>query len=303
LAVAHGTGFKKQTVFMKLHSIETGRFKLDGGAMFGVVPKTIWNKLNPADENNLCSWAMRCLLIEDGDRLILVDTGIGNKQDAKFFSHYHLHGDDTLHGSLKKLGFSADDITDVFLTHLHFDHCGGAIVREGNTLVPAFRNATHWSNEKHWYWATEPNDREKASFLKDNIVPIQTSGQLQFIDAPPHQNVDFLQTSPFTENISVRFVHGHTQSMMLPQITYGDKTIVYMADLLPSAAHIPLPYVMAYDMFPLTTLDEKKKFLTEAVDNNFILFFEHDPQYECCTLHHTERGIRPEQYFTLQELR
>ena len=287
---------------MKLHSIETGRFKLDGGAMFGVVPKSIWNKLNPADEANLCSWAMRCLLIEDEGRLVLIDTGIGNKQDQKFLSHYHLHGEDTLDGSLKKAGFSKDDITDVILTHLHFDHCGGAVVREGENLVPAFKNATYWSTEKHWHWATTPNDREKASFLKENIIPLQTSGQLKFIDAPRHQNVDFLQTSPFTDTLSIRFVHGHTESMMLPQLLYKDKTIVYMADLLPSAAHIPLPYVMAYDMFPLTTLEEKKKFLTEAVANDFILFFEHDPQYECCTLTQTEKGIRPDQYFTVQEI-
>jgi glyoxylase-like metal-dependent hydrolase (beta-lactamase superfamily II) len=287
---------------MKLHTIETGMFKLDGGAMFGVVPKTIWNKLNPADEANLCTWAMRCLLVEDGDRLILIDTGIGNKQDEKFFSHYHLHGNDTLVGSLKKCGFSREDVTDVFLTHLHFDHCGGAIVREGDALVPAFKNATYWSTEKHWYWATEPNDRERASFLKDNIIPLQTSGQLKFVEAARHQNVDVLPTSPFTENISVRFVHGHTESMMLPQLTYKDRTIVYMADLLPSAAHIPLPYVMAYDMFPLTTLDEKKRFLTEALAENFILFFEHDPQHECCTLQQTERGIRAGEYFRLQEL-
>jgi glyoxylase-like metal-dependent hydrolase (beta-lactamase superfamily II) len=277
-------------------------FKLDGGAMFGVVPKTIWNKLNPADEANLCTWAMRCLLVEDGDRLILIDTGIGNKQDEKFFSHYHLHGNDTLDGSLRKCGFSKDDITDVFLTHLHFDHCGGAIVREDDALEPAFKNATYWSTEKHWYWATEPNDRERASFLKDNIIPLQTSGQLKFVEAARHQNVDVLPTSPFTENISVRFVHGHTESMMLPQLTYKDRTIVYMADLLPSAAHIPLPYVMAYDMFPLTTLDEKKRFLTEALAENFILFFEHDPQHECCTLQQTERGIRAGEYFRLQEL-
>jgi glyoxylase-like metal-dependent hydrolase (beta-lactamase superfamily II) len=277
-------------------------FKLDGGAMFGVVPKTIWNKLNPADEANLCTWAMRCLLVEDGDRLILIDTGIGNKQDEKFFSHYHLHGNDTLDGSLKKCGFSREDVTDVFLTHLHFDHCGGAIVREGDALVPAFKNATYWSTEKHWYWATEPNDRERASFLKDNIIPLQTSGQLKFVEAARHQNVDVLPTSPFTENISVRFVHGHTESMMLPQLTYKDRTIVYMADLLPSAAHIPLPYIMAYDMFPLTTLDEKKRFLTEALAENFILFFEHDPQHECCTLQQTERGIRAGEYFKLDEL-
>jgi glyoxylase-like metal-dependent hydrolase (beta-lactamase superfamily II) len=203
---------------------------------------------------------------------------------------------------LKKCGFSKEDVTDVFLTHLHFDHCGGAIVREGDALVPAFKNATYWSTEKHWYWATEPNDRERASFLKDNIIPLQTSGQLKFVEAARHQNVDVLPTSPFTENISVRFVHGHTESMMLPQLTYKDRTIVYMADLLPSAAHIPLPYIMAYDMFPLTTLDEKKRFLTEALAENFILFFEHDPQHECCTLQQTERGIRAGEYFRLQEL-
>jgi glyoxylase-like metal-dependent hydrolase (beta-lactamase superfamily II) len=278
-------------------------FKLDGGAMFGVVPKTIWNKLNPADEANLCTWAMRCLLIEDGDRLILIDTGIGNKQDEKFFSHYHLHGNNTLDGSLKKCGFSKEDVTDVFLTHLHFDHCGGAIVREGDALVPAFKNATYWSTEKHWYWATEPNDRERASFLKDNIIPLQTSGQLKFVEAARHQNVDVLATSHFNENISVRFVHGHTESMMLPQLTYKGKTIIFMADLLPSAAHIPLPYIMAYDMFPLTTLDEKKRFLVEALAENFILFFEHDPQHECCTLQQTERGIRAGEYFKLDELR
>lgn len=287
---------------MQLYSIETGLFKLDGGAMFGVVPKSIWNGLNPADEANLCTWAMRCLLIKDGGRLILIDNGIGDKQDAKFLSHYHLHGSDTLDGSLKKIGFSKDDITDVFLTHLHFDHCGGSVVRDGDALVPAFKNATYWSTEKHWHWAVTPNDREKASFLKENIIPLQQSGQLQFIDAPRHQNIDFLPSSEFTGNIAVRFAHGHTESMMLPQIKYGDKTIVYMADLLPSAAHIPLPYVMAYDMFPLTTLEEKKKFLTEAVAENVILFFEHDPQHECCTLKQTEKGVRPDTFFKLQEI-
>jgi glyoxylase-like metal-dependent hydrolase (beta-lactamase superfamily II) len=287
---------------MNLYTIETGNFKLDGGAMFGVVPKSIWNKINPADENNLCSWAMRCLLVEDDGRLILIDNGIGNKQDAKFFSHYYLHGDATLDNSLQKHGFHRDDITDVFLTHLHFDHCGGSIIREGDQLVPAFKNATYWSNSKHWEWATEPNDREKASFLKDNILPIHKSGQLKFIDLPRHQNIDFLPSTEFTDNISIRFVCGHTESMMLPQITYKDKTIVYMADLLPSAGHIPLPYVMAYDMFPLTTLNEKKKFLQEALDENYILYFEHDAQHECCTLQKTDKGIRPGQYFKLYEI-
>ena len=289
---------------MKLYSIPTGNFKLDGGAMFGVVPKSLWNKINPADENNLCTWAMRCLLIEDEGRLILVDNGIGNKQDAKFFSHYYLHGDDTLDSSLAKYGFHRNDITDVFLTHLHFDHCGGSIVREGDKLVPAFKNATYWSNEEHWDWATQPNDREKASFLKENILPIQESGQLKFVDLP---NVDWDASKPlpqqeFAKNFSVRFVEGHTAGMMLPQIDYKGKTIVYMADLLPSAGHIPLPYVMAYDMFPLTTLQEKKSFLAEAVEKDYVLFFEHDAQHECCDLQQTEKGIRPKSYFRLDEI-
>lgn len=287
---------------MNLYTINTGNFKLDGGAMFGVVPKSIWNKINPSDENNMCDWAMRCLLIEDEGRLILVDNGIGNKQDAKFFSYYYLHGEDTLDSSLAKYGFHRDDITDVFLTHLHFDHCGGSIVRQGDKLVPAFKNATYWSNEKHWDWAVHPNDREKASFLKENILPIQASGQLKFIDTPAHAPADRLGTTPFTSNISIRFVSGHTESMMLPQITYKDRTIVYMADLLPSAGHIPIPYVMAYDMFPLTTLNEKKSFLTEAVEGNYILYFEHDYKNECCNLQQTEKGIRPGSFFTLKEI-
>ncbi len=286
---------------MNLFTINTGLFKLDGGAMFGVVPKSIWNKINPADENNLCTWALRCLLVQDENKLILIDNGLGDKQDAKFFSHYFLHGDDTLQKSLASHGFTPDDITDVFLTHLHFDHCGGSIIREGETLVPAFKNATYWSNEDHWEWAVNPNDREKASFLKENILPIKESGQLKFIDVAASTNGS-LPTSPFTENISVRFVNGHTKGMMLPQIKYKNKTIVYMADLLPSAGHIPLPYVMAYDMFPLTTLQEKKSFLTEAVDNNYILFFEHDPQTECCDLQRTEKGIRVKSTFTLSEV-
>ena len=289
---------------MKLHTINTELFKLDGGAMFGVVPKSMWNKLNPADENNLCTWAMRLLLIEDGNRLILIDTGIGNKQDAKFFGHYYLHGNDTLEKSLQSKGFSKDDITDVILTHLHFDHCGGAIERKGDALLPAFKNATYWSNKRHWQWAVQPNDREKASFLKDNILPIQQSGQLQFIDVPEGnvEETGKLGTTPFGDNISLRFVNGHTDMMMLPQITYNGKTIVYMADLLPSTGHIPLPYVMAYDMFPLTTLHEKKAFLQEAVDNEYILFFEHDPVNECCTLQQTEKGIRQKEVFTLESI-
>lgn len=281
---------------MKLYTINTGYFKLDGGAMFGVVPKSIWKNINPPDENNMCSWALRCLLIEDRNRLILVDNGIGDKQDAKFFSYYHLHGDDTLDKSLTKAGFSRDDITDVFLTHLHFDHCGGSIVRDGDKLIPAFRNATYWSNEAHWEWAVKPNDREKASFLKENILPMKDSGQLKFIERAGNAS------GSFNDNISVKFVDGHTSSMMLPQITYKNKNIVFMADLLPSAGHIPIPYVMAYDMFPLTTLGEKKSFLDEAVKNDYILFFEHDPAHECCNLQQTDRGIRAKDFFKLSDL-
>jgi len=262
--------------------------------MFGVVPKTIWNKTNPADENNLCTWALRCLLVEDGDRLILIDTGLGNKQDAKFFSYYYLHGDASLSSSLAKHGFSTNDITDVFLTHLHFDHVGGAVKREDEKLIPAFKNATYWSNKQHWEWAVNPNEREKASFLKENILPIQESGQLKFIDTE-----DGIQ---FTNDFNVRFVSGHTDSMMLPLIGYKAKKILYMADLLPSIGHLPLPYVMAYDMFPLKTLNEKKIFLNEALENEYILYFEHDPVNECCTLQQTEKGIRVKDTFKLNEL-
>lgn len=281
---------------MKLYSINTGHFKLDGGAMFGVVPKSIWNNLNPSDENNLCSWALRCLLIEDEGRLILVDNGIGDKQDEKFFRHYYLHGDDSLDKSLAKYGFHRDDITDVILSHLHFDHCGGSIMREGDQLVPAFKNAVYWCNERHWKWATEPNDREKASFLKENILPIKSSGQLKMVPMPDWNTIEF------SNNIDIRFVHGHTDAMMIPQVKYKDRTVVFMADLLPSAAHIPLPYVMAYDMFPLTTLQEKKTFLHDAMEENYILFFEHDPKYECCDLVQTEKGIRAGNYFRLEEI-
>jgi len=279
---------------MNIYTIDTGFFKLDGGAMFGVVPKTIWNKSNPADENNLCTWAMRCLLVEDEGRLILIDTGIGNKQDEKFFSHYYLHGTACIDSSLAALGFHRDDITDVFLTHLHFDHVGGAVARRGETLTPAFKNAVYWSNEKHWDWAVNPNEREKASFLKDNILPIQQSGQLQFVST--NDGVKF------TENMYIRFVNGHTEAMMLPLINYKDKSILYMADLLPSTGHIPLPYVMAYDMFPLKTLTEKKIFLNEAVAKEYILYLEHDPINECCTLQQTEKGIRLKDVFKLKDL-
>ncbi len=289
---------------MNLYTINTGHFKLDGGAMFGVVPKSIWNKLNPADENNMCSWALRCLLIEDEGKLILVDNGMGDKQDAKFFGHYYLHGDDTLDKSLAKHGFTKDDITDVFLTHLHFDHCGGSIIKDGDKLVPAFKNATYWSNQNHWNWATHPNDREKASFLKENILPIQESGQLKFIDIqqPVTPGAVTYHSSPVTDHFSLIIANGHTDAMMLPVLNYKERTIVYMADLLPSIAHIPLPYVMGYDMFPLTTLHEKKSFLTEALQKEFILFFEHDPKVECCTLQMTDKGIRQKDTFKLSEL-
>ncbi len=278
---------------MKLYTIDTGFFKLDGGAMFGVVPKNIWNKLNPADENNLCTWAMRCLLIEDGKRLVLVDTGIGNKQSEKFFSHYYLHGNDSLVSSLAKNGFSPDDITDVILTHLHFDHVGGAVERVNEKLQPVFKKANYWSNEEHWQWATEPNEREKASFLKENILPLKESGRLRMID-PLH--------AAFSPSIDILFVNGHTKAMMLPMVSYAGKKIVFMADLLPSAAHIPLPYVMAYDMFPLTTLKEKEIFMEEAVTNEYILFFEHDPAVECCTLERTDKGIRVKETFALSSI-
>ncbi|MGY3053386.1 glyoxylase-like metal-dependent hydrolase (beta-lactamase superfamily II) [Pedobacter sp. UYEF25] len=279
---------------MKLHTINTGLFKLDGGAMFGVVPKSIWQKSNPADQNNLCTWAMRCLLIEDENSLILVDTGIGNKQSDKFFSHYYLHGDDTMEKSLAHLGFGLSDITDVFLTHLHFDHVGGAVKREGAQLSPTFKNANYWSNEKHWLWATEPNEREKASFLKENILPLQESGQLKFITEE--------KDLQWKKSIKIDFAYGHTDAMMLPKITYKDKTLVYMADLLPSVGHLPLPYVMAYDMFPIKTLEEKSAFLEKAVEEDWILMLEHDPINECCTLEKTDKGIRAGATFKLEDI-
>lgn len=269
---------------MKLHTINTGLFKLDGGAMHGVVPKSMWQKVNPADENNMCSWAMRCLLVEDGDRLVLIDTGMGTKQDERFFSHFHPHGDDNLKASIAQAGFSTDDITDVLLTHLHFDHCGGAIEREGDKLVPTFKKATYWSNEAHWNSALKPNIREKASFLKENILPIQESGQLKFI--PSEDGFSF------NDAISIRFVHGHTDAMMLPLVRYGERSILFCADLIPSMAHISLPWVMGYDMRPLNTLEEKERLLNEAIRENWLLFFEHDLTTECCSLQLTEKGIR-----------
>ena len=269
---------------MKLYAANAGHFKLDGGAMFGVVPKSIWNKLNPADENNMCSWATRCLLIEEGNRLVLIDNGMGNKQDEKFFSYYYLHGNDSLEKSLKQHGFSFDDVTDVFLTHLHFDHCGGSIAynKDRSKLQPAFKNATYYSNAKHWEWAIHPNPREKASFLKENILPIQESGQLKFIN--PGQEL--------IKGLSFIEVNGHTEAMMLPIIDCNGKTLAYMADLIPSVGHIPIPYVMGYDMRPLETLKEKEALLTKALENNWHLIFEHDPSVECVSLERTERGIR-----------
>lgn len=276
---------------MKLHTINTGYFKLDGGAMFGVVPKSIWDKLNPSDSNNMCNWALRCLLVEYGDRLVLIDNGLGDKQDDKFFGHYYLNGSDSLEKSLQTKGFGMDDITDVFLTHLHFDHCGGSIKwnKDKTGYVPAFKNATYWSNTEHWEWATKPNPREKASFLKENILPISESGQLK-------HTTDGAELFP---GFKVKFVHGHTGAMMIPHINVNGKTIVYMADLLPSVAHIPTAYVMAYDTRPLITFDEKSKFLKEAFDNNYSLFFEHDPINECCSLKQTEKGIRLNETFPL----
>jgi glyoxylase-like metal-dependent hydrolase (beta-lactamase superfamily II) len=269
---------------MKLYAIETGFFKLDGGAMFGVVPKSIWQKLNPADANNMCNWAMRCLLVQTGDRLILIDNGLGDKQDEKFFSHYYLNGDDSLAKSLRSNGFTEEDVTDVFLTHLHFDHCGGSIRwnKDHTGYEPAFANATYWSNEKHWATATKPNAREKASFLKENIIPIHESGHLKFLN----------DGEELVPGFKTFFVYGHTEAMMLPVINYNGRTVVYCADLIPSAGHIPVPYVMAYDMNPLVTLEEKSKFLKEAVQGDYILFFEHDPVIECCSLQMTEKGVR-----------
>lgn len=277
---------------MELHVIDTGFFKLDGGAMFGVVPKTLWSKHHPPDEKNLCTWAMRCLLVIDGDRRILIDNGIGDKQDARFFSHYDLHGDATLDGSLKKLGLSKDDITDVFLTHLHFDHCGGSIVRQGEGFAPAFRNATYWSNKEHWEWATKPNPREKASFLKENILPIQESGQLKFVDIGRTIGTQTSYVKDLFPGFDVLVVNGHTDAMMIPHIRYKGRTLCYMADLLPSVHHIPLPWVMAYDTRPLLTMQEKAAFLESAADGDFVLFLEHDNVNECATLERTEKGVR-----------
>ena len=284
---------------MKIHPILTGNFKLDGGAMFGVVPKVLWQRTNPADSNNLISMSMRCMLIEDGNRLILIDTGIGNKQSDKFFGYYYLFGDFTLDKSLKKLGFNRDDITDVFLTHLHFDHCGGSIQwnKDRTGYEPAFKNAKFWTNKSHWQWATEPNPREKASFLKENINPIESSGQLNYVALG---DTNYIKNSEL--GFDIFLADGHTEKQMLPHIKYKDKTIVFMADLLPTVGHIPLPYVMGYDTRPLLTMNEKKLFLDKAANEEFLLFLEHDSHNELCTVKHTEKGVRLDQTFKFNEV-
>ncbi|MCB2379437.1 MBL fold metallo-hydrolase [Hymenobacter sp. BT635] len=281
---------------MTVHTLDTGLFKLDGGAMFGVVPKSMWQKLNPPDANNMCTWAMRCLLIEDGNRLLLVDNGIGDKQDEKFRGHFYLHGDASLEASLRQKGFTSADITDVFLTHLHFDHCGGSVVRTaGGQLGLAFPNSTYWSNEAHWDWAVTPNPREKASFLKENILPIQESGHLRFVGAGGVP----AELSQFREII---FADGHTEKMMVPVLNYKGRKLAFMADLLPSVGHIPLPYVMSYDMRPLVTMTEKEAVLRRAADENWVLVLEHDPTTPCCTVQHTEKGVRVAETFRLEDL-
>ena len=284
---------------MQLYSVLTGYFKLDGGAMFGVVPKSIWQKTNPADSNNMCNWAMRSLLIEQNDRLILIDTGIGNKQSEKFFSYYYLNGDVSLDQSLKENGFSKDDVSDVILTHLHFDHCGGSVEwanTEKTILRPVFKNAKFWTNEKHWKWATQPNKREKASFLAENILPLEQSGQLNYINRS-----DRISPTNIID-IDVFFADGHTESQMIPMINYKGTKLVFMADLLPSIGHIPLPYVMGYDTRPLLTLNEKNEFLNLAAKNNYILFLQHDAVNECCTVKQTEKGVRLDKCFKLKDI-
>jgi len=284
---------------MTIYPIETGNFKLDGGAMFGVVPKVLWQKTNPSDQNNLIDMSMRCMLIEEGNRLILIDTGTGNKQSDKFFGYYYFFGDFSLDTSLAKYGFHRDDITDVFLTHLHFDHCGGAIQwnKDRTGYEPAFKNAKFWSNKNHWQWAVEPNIREKASFLKENINPIKESGQLNFVQLP---STDFAQNTEL--GFDILFVDGHTEKQMIPHIKYQGKTLVFMADLLPTVGHIPLPYVMGYDTRPLLTMDEKATFLNKAADNNYFLFLEHDATNELCTLKHTEKGVRLNKTYKFNEV-
>ena len=284
---------------MKLHPIEAGNFKLDGGAMFGVVPKTIWNKTNPADENNLIDIAARCLLIEDRNRLTLIDTGMGNKQSDKFFGYYSLWGDHSLDRSLKNAGFHRDDITDVFMTHLHFDHCGGSVNwnKDKTGYEVAFKNAKFWTNDNHWEWATKPNAREKASFLHENLIPMQESGQLQFINRP---NSDFGFSSEL--GFDIFYADGHTEKQMLPHINYNGKTIVFCADMLPTAGHVPIPYVTGYDTRPLMSMDEKQIFLNNAADNNYYLWLEHDAHNQIITVQHTEKGIRLKEVFKCEDI-
>ncbi len=278
---------------MKLFTVNAGHFKLDGGAMFGVVPKSMWHKANPADDNNMCSWAMRCLLVDTGDRRILIDNGMGDKQDAKFFSHYFPHGTDTIHGGLAAHGYSEDDITDVFLTHLHFDHCGGGIRREGDQLVPTFKNARYCTNKAHWDSALNPNERERASFLKENIQPMMESGKLHFVDVA--------EGAEWIPGIRIHYVSGHTDAMMLPLVAHNDTSVLFCADLVPSVPHVSMPWVMAYDMRPLETLKEKHRLLGAAAAQNWTLFFEHDPKNECCTLQQIDGRIRVKEIFKLSE--
>ncbi len=284
---------------MTLYPVETGNFKLDGGAMFGVVPKTIWSRTNPADSNNLIDIAARSLLVEDGNRLTLIDTGLGNKQSDKFFGYYHLWGNHTLDNSLKKLGFHRDDITDVFLTHLHFDHCGGCIQwnKDKTGYEPSFKNAKFWTNEAHWKWATEPNAREKPSFLKENLLPMEESGHLNFIN---RTSENYLNQSEL--GFGIHFVDGHTEKQMLPQFKYKGKTVVFVADLIPTVGHIPLPYIMGYDTRPLLTLEEKLVFLNRAAVQDYYLLFEHDAHNQLCTLKQTEKGVRLDTVFTFNEI-
>ncbi|MDC6350667.1 MBL fold metallo-hydrolase [Zeaxanthinibacter sp. PT1] len=284
---------------MTLYPIETGNFKLDGGAMFGVVPKTLWSRTNPADANNLIDMAARCLLIEEGKRLILVDNGMGDKQSDKFFGYYSLWGDHSLDKSLEKHGFHRDDVTDVFMTHLHFDHCGGSIRwnKDRTGYEPAFKNASFWTNRDHWKWATQPNAREKASFLKENLLPMEESGQLKFLK-PPYGTYETETQLGF----DILFVNGHTDKQMIPHLDYKGKKLVFMADLLPTVGHIPLPYVMGYDTRPLLTLDEKRAFLKRAADEGYYLMLEHDAHNEICTVEHTEKGVRLKDTFTFDEV-
>ncbi len=279
---------------MELHSIACGNFKLDGGAMFGVVPKVLWERTNPADSKNRIEMCSRSLLIEEGSRLILIDTGMGNKQNEKFFSHYDRWGTDNLDQSLREKGFHRDDVTDVFFTHLHFDHCGDAIIRNANgTLEPSFKNAIFWTHEDHWRWATQPNAREKASFLPENILPIKESGQLQLL------NGNGFRLENTALNFDIILVNGHTEKQMLPQLKYKNKTVVFAADLIPTAGHLPVSYVMGYDTRPLLSLKEKNRFLKLACKEDFLLFLEHDPYNELINLQLTDRGIRLNEKHTL----